>query len=504
MILSIETRELPSTIHSIVAKCASMNTEAVAKNYLIQLTSKIISVAIGLITLAIMTRALGDTRFGEFTTAITYLQIVAVVVDLGLTLVFLQMISKPEADKSRITSAFLGLRLISNAIVFAAATALAFATPYNFAIKLAIAVGAISFLSLSTTGMLNGLYQRELMMARASVAEITSKIVALVLVVLAAKEGYGPAAMVGALGVGNLLNLILMIALAQKRVRFHPTIDIEIWKTALAQSWPIGVSIFFNLLYLKSDILVLGFYYPQSEVGVYGAAYRILDVFTALPVMYMGLVLPFMVRAWVQKLNSEFNQYLQRTLDFFAVAVIPLLFGAQLVAVPLMLLVAGDGFERSGVVLPILMLALLPIFTGALTGHAIVALNKQKIMIWGYVLTAVVALVGYFLLIPPFGIVAAAWVTVASETLINVLTAIVVIRTTRWFPNIVVFSKAVASSIIMSLVILSLPSTHVIITILIGMASYAVAIVALGGIKLSFIKQVFFSYRNGKEKGENV
>jgi O-antigen/teichoic acid export membrane protein len=469
-----------------------MNTEVIAKNYLIQLVSKITSVAIGLITLAIMTRALGDTRFGEFTTAITYLQVVTVVVDLGLTLVFLQMISKPDADKSRISSAFLGLRLISNAIVFAVATALAFATPYNLAIKFAIAVGAISFLSLSTTGMLTGLYQKELMMVRASCAEIAGKIIALVLVVLAAKEGCGPAIMVGALGVGNVLNLILTITLAQNRVRFRPTIDVEIWMSAIAQSWPIGVSIFFNLLYLKSDILVLGFYYPQSEVGVYGAAYRILDVFTALPTMYMGLVLPFMVKAWAQKLKTEFNSHLQRTFDFFAIAVVPLLFGTQLVAVPLMLLVAGSGFERSGIVLPILILALLPIFTGTLTGHAIVALGKQKMMIWGYVATAIVALTGYFVLIPPFGIVAAAWVTVASELLINMLTAAVVIRATRWVPNFTALSKAIAASILMSLVIIAFPNTHVIFTIIVGMASYIVAIVALGGVKISFVKQLLF------------
>lgn len=467
-----------------------MSSKAIARNYIVQFASRVVAVTLGLVTLAIMTRALGDTGFGEFTTAVTYLQIVAVLVDLGLTLIFIQMISKPGADESRISSALLGLRILSGIVVFVASAGLAFLTPYNLTIKLAIAVGIVSYLSLSTTGMLTGLYQKKLIMVRASIAEIANRVVSLALVIFMAQAGYGVIAMVAVIGVGNLIQVLLLIFLAQKSVRMRPSIDFEIWKQALSLSWPIGISIFFNLLYLKSDIMILGFYHPQAEVGIYGAAYRVLDVFTALPVMYMGLVLPQMVRAWTTKLRKDFNQYLQQTFDFFSVIVVPLLFGTPLVAVPLMVLVAGSEFDRSGAVLPILMLAMLPIFTGALTGHAIVALNKQRIMLWGYLATAVVAMVGYFILIPPFGIVAAAWMTVASEVLINVLTAFVVIRTSRWVPNFVIFSKAILASIIMSLAILALPDFHVLITIFAGAIVYAAAIVALGGVKLSFIKQV--------------
>lgn len=470
-----------------------MQTKAIARNYLIQFASRVAAVTMGLITLAIMTRALGDTGFGEFTTAVTYLQIIAVLVDLGITLIFIQHISKPGADEARISSALLGLRLISNLLVFAAGAGIAFLTPYNLTIKLAIAVGTISYLSLSTTGMLTGLYQKHLRMGRAVIAEMANRILTLVLVYFAAQAGYGPVVMVGILSISNLVQVLLLVFLAQTFVHLRPTIDVPIWKAALKESWPIGLSIFFNLIYLKSDIMILGFYHPQAEVGVYGAAYRVLDVFTALPVMYMGLVLPQLVAAWGAKLKDQFNRYLQQTFDVFSVAVLPLLFGTPLVAIPLMILVAGSEFDRSGTVLPILMLAMLPIFTGAMTGHAIVALNKQRVMLWGYAITAILALIGYFLLIPPLGIVAAAWVTVGSEVLINVLTAIVVMRTSGWRPNLTIFSKAIVASALMTLVVLALPDLHVLLTIGIAACFYAAAIIALGGVKVANIREILFS-----------
>ncbi|KKW35266.1 MAG: hypothetical protein UY81_C0047G0008, partial [Candidatus Giovannonibacteria bacterium GW2011_GWA2_53_7] len=201
-----------------------MQTSAIAKNYLVQFGSRVLAVTLGLITLAIMTRALGDTGFGEFTTAVTYLQMVAVLVDLGLTLVLIQMISTPGADEDRLGSAFLGLRLVSNTLIFALATVLAFLTPYNLVIKLAISAGAIGYLALSTTGMLTGFFQKHLAMWRASLAEIVNRVLTLILVILAVRAGYGVIMMVSILTISNVIHMMLLIFFAQSFARIRPTL----------------------------------------------------------------------------------------------------------------------------------------------------------------------------------------------------------------------------------------------------------------------------------------
>lgn len=465
-----------------------MHFPSIAKNYLVQFISRVAAVTLGLLALAVMTRALGDSGFGEYTTAVTYLQIVAVFVDLGLTLMFIQMISEPGADEPRLSSAFLGLRLLSNAVIFALAASAAFATPYPTTIKLAIAVGSIGYLSLSTTGMLTGFFQKHLAMWRAAGAEMVNRVLTLILIIWAAKMGWGVVPMVGIFALSNTVQMILLIFLAQPFTRMRPKVDIPVWKEAVRRSWPIGLGIFFNLLYLRSDILILGLYAPQSEVGIYGAAYRVLDVFTALPVMYMGLVLPHLVATWAKGHKDAFHRILQQTFDAFSLTVLPLLFGTPIVAIPLMILIAGGPFGRSGFILPILMLAMLPIFTGAMTGHAIVALNKQRAMLPGYILTAVVALVGYFVLIPSYGIYGAAWMTVASEVLINTLTAIVVIRTSGWRPKFGLFSKALLSSALMFAVLTALPDGPVLLSILLGAVVYVAALFGLRAVSIHSLK----------------
>src|SRR3989338_3847269 len=84
--------------------------KSIASNFSIQLLGKGVSVLVGLISIALITRALGTHAFGEYTTAITYLQMFGVLVDFGLTLTLIVMISKTGIDEERVVGNFFGLR----------------------------------------------------------------------------------------------------------------------------------------------------------------------------------------------------------------------------------------------------------------------------------------------------------------------------------------------------------------------------------------------------------
>ena len=98
----------------------------------------------------------------------------------------------------------------------------------------------------------------------------------------------------------------------------------------------------------------------------------------------------------------EFKSYFQNTFDAMTLMGLPVVVGGIMVATPLMSTFAGAAFAPSGAYLQILLLALLAIFFGALSGHTIVALNKQRVMVWGYVIDAIISFILYLILIPRF------------------------------------------------------------------------------------------------------
>jgi len=139
------------------------------------------------------------------------------------------------------------------------------------------------------------------------------------------------------------------------------------------------------------------------------------------------------------------------------------------------------------------MIAMACVFFSTLFGHVVVVINKQKAMIWGYIITAVLALGAYGLAIPHYGIWGAAWATVFSEILILVATFIMVWKNTRFKPSLVLFSKSLLSSIIMGLALYALRGYHVLILIFSAMLIYALAIYALRGVRKELIRDIVFS-----------
>ncbi len=455
--------------------------QALAKNTALQVAGKGLSTLFGVLTIAILTRALGTYGYGEFTIALTFLSLFAVIVDFGLTLTTTAMISdKPEAEE-KILGNLVALRIISAILFLALAPIAVIFFPYSAVIKLAVAIGAISYFFGTTAQMLIGIYQKRLEMKRAIIAELLNRALVLVGAVIAFYVGLSVTSVMWILVLGNGLQLFAMIGLARNFVRLRPQISLSVWREIIERSWPIGASIFFNLIYLRGDILVLSLYVPQEQIGIYGAAYKVIDVVTSVPVMYMGLALPILVTAWAQSNHGKFTKLLQDSFDFFAIFSIPLAVGCIALGVPIMRLVAGDEFAVSGAVLAVLGPAAAIVFFGALSGHAIVALKKQKLMVWGYLVVAIISIIGYFIFIPQYGIWAAAWLTLISEAMITLLTSLVIYKTCGFKPRLDIFAKALLSSLIMLLVIKLLPGINVMLLVIIGMLVYGISLTALGG-----------------------
>lgn len=459
------------------------SARSIASNFTIQLLGKGLSVLIGLVSVAILTRVLGTTAFGEYTTATTFLQMFGVVVDFGLTLTMVVMISEKNIDEEAIVGNFFGLRLVSGFLLFSLAPLTILAFPYGTVVQQAVLVGALAYFFMGGATMLVGIFQKYESMWRVAIAETLNRAVLLGLITLFTFISPGVVEMMIASVVANFIWLIVMMRLAKPFVHVKPKFEWNTWKAILQRSWPIAVSIIFNLLYLKGDILFLAYFRDQAEVGLYGVSYRIIDVLTVVPVMFMGLILPSLVNAWSNKDLDTFRHRVQQTFNVFALAVIPIIIGAQTTSTELIELIAGDKYLEAGPVLAILILALIGVFFGALYGHLIVAINKQKVMTWGYIAVAVIAIAGYFAVIPTYGMWGAVAVTLLSEALIAIITFLVVHKHAKTLPSLTTTFKALLAGGVMYLVLTQL-NTHVLIDILLGGIIYVVGIFALRAVTI--------------------
>jgi O-antigen/teichoic acid export membrane protein len=461
----------------------------IATNYLTQILGKSLSVFLGLLVIALLTRYLSTEDWAAFITATSFLSFVSVFVDFGLTLTLTQMISAPGVNENKIVGNILGIRLTSGVVFYGLSILVVAFLPYPDAAKTAVAAGAAAFFFMSAAGSMVGLFQKHLVMRRYAVAELTSRGLYLLFTLLCVVFNLGLGPILLAMGAANGLWLIFVATAAKPFIILRPNFDWKIWKEAFHRSAPIAISTIFNLIYLRGDVLILAWARPD-EVGQYGTAYKVVDVMTAFPTMFMGLVLPQLSLAWNEKNHDSFKNLLQKTFNLFALVAAPIFFGTQAVAIPLTKLIAGNRYAEAGLILQVLVLAILCVFVSTLYGHAVVAIQKQKTMTLGYALTAIIAVVGYFLFIPKFGVWGAAGVTCLSEFLIALLTFSVVSMVSRTLPNLAIAARAVLAGLFMYLILSLLPTWPTVVVILIGATVYGITMLLIGGIKITEIKNL--------------
>ncbi len=464
-------------------------TSRIAKNTLIQVVGRTVGTLLGVATLSVMTHELGATGYGAFTTVTSFLQFFGILVDFGLSLTTVAMLSETGADRDRIASNIFTLRIVSAAVFFGLAPLIVLLLPYGPDIKAGVRVAAFSFFFLAVNQVLTSVLQKELRMARAAAAEVLGRFGLLLGVWLVARYDLGLGWMFAALSLGNALTAFWNWLLVRKLVSLSWRCDGPVWKKIAGHSWPIALSITFNLIYLKGDVIVLSLTRSQAEVGVYGAAYKIIDVLTVIPIMFMGLVLPLLVRARDEGSMPEFRRILQRAFDFMAVLAMPFVAGALAVGTPLMQLF-GHEFLASGSLLKILIVAAAAVFFGSMFGHAVIAVQKQKAMIWGYAVDAVLATLLYVILVPKYGPTLAAWVTVVSEVFIALATFTVVHRATGFVPRFGVFLRAGIAAAAMGVLIRLLPDMPVLMKVAFGVAAYAGLAVFLRAVTPETLRQL--------------
>ncbi len=465
--------------------------QKIASNTIVQVGGKFLGTVLGLLTVAVMTRSLGRGGYGAFTTVTSFLQFFGILVDFGLTLTMAKMIAEAPNDENRVASNIFSLRCASALVFFGLAPFIALFFPYSADVKIGITIATLSFFFMTLSQVLVGVFQRHLAAHLAAAAEVAGRLALFVVVLVAAYTNAGLAAYILAIVAGNTLHFLLSFIFARRFVRIRLTFDRALWKKIITVSWPIGVSIAFNLIYLKGDIIALSLFRAQAEVGLYGAAYKVLDVITVVPMIFMGFVLPVLSAAWVAHKRDDFTRMLWRAFDFLALIAIPLAVGAFAVSNDLMRFVAGASFEQSGEMLSILMLAGAAVFLSALFGHAVVALGLQKKMIVAYAFDAVASLGLYFYFIPRIGALGAAWITVFSEMFILLACGIAVCVKLRSLPRVRTVAAAAFGSALMYATLTLTAHTHVLPRIAIGIFVYAAIILGTGTVTRDEIRSLF-------------
>jgi O-antigen/teichoic acid export membrane protein len=388
----------------------------IAYNVFFNATAKILATVLALVSIGFITRYLGRDGFGDYATVLAFFSFFGSLADLGLYSIATREISRVGADEKKIMGNVFSLRLFSSLTVFLFSP-LVFLLPYSHELKIGIIIAAASFVFSASYSVLNGIFQKYLVMDRVAITELIGKVIQLSIIILAVKMDWGFSVIISSLLFYMIFNFVVILILSRKYIRFKIEIDFDYWKKFLKESLPMGIAVVITFLYFKTDTIMLSMMQSSSDVGIFNAAFKVIENITFFPAMLIGLILPLTAR-YIFTDKEKFQNISDKTFKVLLVLIIPVVIGALFLADGIIRLIGGGGFAESANVLRIIIFSLAFIFFGSFFNNVLLAGNLQKKLMIALGFCAVFNISLNFYLIPHYSYLGASYTSVFTEMLV--------------------------------------------------------------------------------------
>lgn len=405
-----------------------------AYNVMAASAAKIASTGLAVFSIGLIARYLGAEGFGEYAIVMAFFSLFGALGDWGLNQMATREISRPGADEKKIIANVFGIRIFISLFILIITPLIIFFLPYPEPVKTAIFIISLSYIFSSSYQVLTGLFQKRLQMDRLTGMELIGKIVQVSFVFLATYFHWNFPVIIGSVLANMVAVFFLVFFYSRKFIIFTPRFDWNYWKKFLIEAAPLGISALVTFIYFKTDTILLSLLKPAQDVGIYGAAYKVLENITFFPAMIVGLTMPIMSHSAAND-KKKFASIINKNFKAFVILSLPLVIGTFFLSEKIIFIIAGDGFPESALVLRIIVFALAFIFFGQLFNNILIASGLQKKLLQIFILCAVFNLVSNLLLIPHFSYLATAGVSVATEFLVIALTGWTIYHKLNLFPK---------------------------------------------------------------------
>lgn len=392
----------------------------VAKNisylFICQTASRVLGLALNLV----LARRLADAGYGRYSLILVIVAIAGMAADFGTASILVREVSKLRGQSSSLLAATLLLRLATTAAGAAGVivVVLTAGIERDFALPLAIATLAIIPTSLSTAfeAALQGFERMDL----SAFADVVFSIVLTAVGAAVVLDGGGVTAMT-AVYLGASFVRLAYSAVAYRRLVGSLDDAGGTWsfgygrlRRLAGESFPVLYWQLVSFAYYKVDVLLLGAFRNEAEVGWYAAAYKLFEV----PVMFGWLavqsLLPLMSRMFHEsKTNLAF--LFGKTMKYIWVAGLGFAAGIAILSPAVIRILLPAEYEPAVDVLRVLGISL-PFMVGCvLFGSLFISMEIQRRMAKWSLLSLAVNVGLNLALIPHFGVMGAAVTTLISE-----------------------------------------------------------------------------------------
>lgn len=427
----------------------------ILSNTFAQVLGKIIIAGIGLIISKLLATYLTVGERGMYELVYALLAVVGIVADMGLYTVAIREMSGNREKMEQIIGNMLSIRNVLCAISIVVTFLMIFFIPslqLGNVFYAALFFGSVGMLLALLNGTVTSVLQVAYEMKHATIAQVFGKIMTMLTMVtgmflIFPKEspGFNFSTTFWAFQflfivgiVGNVCMYLYTRHFVQKHTKLSYRFDRVYWKELILKALPYGLALILGTIYFKIDLLIISFMYPpelaHQHIAYYSAAIKVVEIFNVLPQFFLNAALPMMTAFIVAK-NEKIRQLIQYSFDFLYIMAAPIVVGGVVMAYSIVNATSSEaylsghipaGFYSSDVLLQIIIFTIGFSFLNSLFNFLLVALGKQRRLIYINVACLIFNVVFNVVGIHLWGIAACAIATVLTELLVLITSSMAV------------------------------------------------------------------------------
>ncbi len=450
----------------------------IGRNIFSLLVSRVLTAVILFLVYTRLIQYLGPEAAGQYGLLAGYLTVFAFFVDLGMQQLVIKKVSENKEQAGKyLTNYFfiqLGLGLAFMLLMYS----IVWYVDYPPLVKQSLMITGLGLLLSSMTmpfmAIINA-YQRLSIIARVNFVNSLINACMMLLAINLTKNIFFLAFIPVVVSAFDII--VYSIIVHRKFTHFKFNFDKAFIKQLFIWNAPFMLLTIFSI-YNRIDTLILPHLRSFTENGYYTAVYKFWDTLAFFPAVVAAALYPYFSQTAALGNFAEIRKVLQTYTRYMIAMAVPLTIGAYLLAHKLTVAFFGSDFAPASPALWLLVAAVSVLFIYIPVNSLIISQRtKFAMMITGF--TLAFNLFFNLLLIPKYGFVVAAIITLASEITQLVGYTWIVQRKIVNFEYTKNFIKPLIAGIIMGLVIYYFQDRNLWLLIGLGGAVYAVTLLAL-------------------------
>lgn len=383
---------------------------------LVQVLVRVVNLGFGVVVTVLVVRALGDAGYGQWMTIMSAFQLIGYFTSLGLEQAAVREAAAQPERAAQWVSALVVTRLMLTIPVMVAGVAAVFALQESHAMLIAGLILVAEF-PFGVGSSLAVVHQLKLNNKIPMAILTANSILWGICVVIVSSTGGGLIALAVAFTAVSTVTATLQGVFAWREMPLTLRPPRATIKNLVRVGAPLGVAGLLIVAYARIDQIIVFQKAGAQEAGFYGAAYRILEQVHFVPGAVITTIAPIVAALWLTD-RERMLRVATLAAELLAIASFGGLAFAIVGAEPFMTLIFGDEFAPAADALPVLGGAFVFICFGYLVANLLLVVGLAKRQIVVGLVALVLNVAGNLILVPEYGFMAAAWMTLATEVVV--------------------------------------------------------------------------------------